>query len=263
MPHARLILAALTALALVAPAHALDFGPDAPLALRIFGDTLLWTHIAGGAAGILTGAAALAVRKGGRLHRRIGLAFVIAMTTSYAVAAAVAPFSDDGQRPNFIAGVLALYLLISGWMTARQRQTTASAWTWAGLAFSLAILTSGLIFMQMGAASPTGTVDGSPPDAFFLFTIVGAFSAAGEVHLLVRRELSRLAHVVRHLWRMCCSLFIATGSFFLGQMQVLPEPIRDSAWPYVLAFLPLLALLVWQILTRLDRRYRRVPAPAA
>jgi len=49
--------------------------------------------------------------------------------------------------------------------------------------------------------------------------------------LTVRRP-RRLA---RHLWRMCFAMFVATGSFFLGQAKVFPEPIR---------IFPLLALLV-------------------
>lgn len=253
-------IAALLALSLLPGAHALDFGPAAPPWLRLFGEGLRWTHIAGGSLGIVTGIITLATRKGGRMHRRVGLAFVAAMAAAYLVAACVAPFDDDGQRVNFIAALLALYLLLSGWTTARIRTARRTAWTAAGLAAALAIVAAGLTFMWMGSQDPTGTVDGSPPQAFMLFVIVGGFAAAGELHVLVRGELSRLARIVRHLWRMCCSLFIATGSFFLGQMQVLPQPMRDSAWPYVLAFAPLAALLVWQVLARLDRRYRKQPA---
>jgi peptidoglycan/LPS O-acetylase OafA/YrhL len=50
------------------------------------------------------------------------------------------------------------------------------------------------------------------------------------------RGASRLA---RHLWRMCFALFIAALSFFLGQSDEIPEPLR---------ILPLLALPVLMVL---------------
>jgi heme/copper-type cytochrome/quinol oxidase subunit 4 len=58
--------------------------------------------------------------------------------------------------------------------------------------------------------------------------------------------------LVRHLWRMCFALFIATASFFLGQAKVFPQPIRIPA----LLALPVVAVLVtmlywlWRVRTR-------------
>ena len=49
----------------------------------------------------------------------------------------------------------------------------------------------------------------------------------------------------RHLWRMCAALFIATGSFFLGQAQVFPAPIRDSGLLPVPVLVVLGAMLYW------------------
>jgi len=46
--------------------------------------------------------------------------------------------------------------------------------------------------------------------------------------MLVRGGVSGRQRVVRHLWRMCFGLFIATGSFFIGQPQVFPAFIRRT-----------------------------------
>jgi hypothetical protein len=126
-----------------------------------------------------------------------------------------------------------------------------------GLIVALSITAAGVIFMRMGAASPSGTVDGSPPQAFFLFTIAGAFAAAGELHALVRRQLSQVSRIARHLWRMCFSLFIASGSFFLGQQQVFPEAFRDSIPLYLIALSPLPVMLFWLGKVRFDAWRRR------
>ena len=181
----------------------------------------------------------------------------MAMVVAYAIGAGVAPFLDTGQRPNFIAGIMALYLLISGALAARRRDTKAGAPEVIGLIIALSITAAGVILMQMGSASPSGTVDGSPPQAFFLFTIAGAFAAAGELHVLVRRQLSNVSRIARHLWRMCFSLFIASGSFFLGQQQVFPEALQDSVLLYAIALSPLPVMLFWLGKVRFDDWRRR------
>jgi uncharacterized membrane protein len=248
----------------IALANNLEAGPGDPVWMHLGAKTLLWAHIAGGAIGMVTGVVALASRKGQRVHRAAGSVFFLAMFMAYAIGAGVAPFLDTGQRPNFVAGIMALYLLVSGAMAARRREVKAGAPEIIGLLVALGITTAGVVLMRMGAASPSGTVDGSPPQAFFLFTIAGAFAAAGELHVLLRRQLSNVSRIARHLWRMCFSLFIASGSFFLGQQQVFPEALQDSALLYAVALSPLPVMLFWLGKVRFDDwRRRRVKAAVA
>jgi uncharacterized membrane protein len=251
---------------LAAPAaHAarLQVDPDAPFWMHVGADILLWLHIGGGAAGIATGMVALASRKGGRIHRSVGTMFFWVMLLCYAVAAAVAPFLHVEQRTNTVAGLMALYLLLSGWAAARQKDLRAGPYQFAGLAAALGIAGAGALFMQMGADSTTGTVDGAPPQAFVLFTGIGIVAAAGELNILVRRTISGPARLARHLWRMCASLFIASGSFFLGQAQFLPDWVRNSMINVAMALAPLVAMLVYLVLVRLPKRKRRQANPAA
>lgn len=254
-------IAALVLLAAgAARATTLEVGPDAPTWARLGAAVLLYGHIGGGAVGMVSGLAALATRKGERAHRAAGAVFFVAMLITYAIGAGVAPFLDEGQRPNFVAGVLALYLLISGWRTARRGDAGVGAFEIAGFVIALAIAGMGVLFMRMGAASPTGTIDGSPPQAFFIFAFAGSAAAAGDLHAIVRRGLTGVSRIARHLWRMCFSLFIASGSFFLGQQQVLPGWFRETPLPYVLALAPLVLMVFWLVRVRLEGRWR--PAPA-
>ncbi|HEU0014094.1 MAG TPA: hypothetical protein VFQ45_10445, partial [Longimicrobium sp.] len=66
------------------------------------------------------------------------------------------------------------------------------------------------------------------------------------------------ARLARHLWRMCWAMWIATGSFFLGQADELPERLR--VWPALifLAVVPLLAMLYWLVRIRIRRPLRGV-----
>jgi hypothetical protein len=257
-----LFIVAATLLPSVALAENLEAGPGDPAWMHLGANALLWAHIAGGAIGMVTGVIALAARKGQRAHRAAGKLFFMAMFMAYAIGAGVAPFLDTGQRPNFIAGIMALYLLISGTVAARRREARAGAPEVIGLIVAVSITAAGVILMRMGAASPSGTVDGSPPQAFLLFTITGAFAAAGELNVLVRGQLSNAARIARHLWRMCVSLFIASGSFFLGQQQVFPEALQGSALLSVLAVAPLPVMLFWLGKVRFDDWRRQAKAAA-
>jgi hypothetical protein len=53
---------------------------------------------------------------------------------------------------------------------------------------------------------------------------------------------------------MCFGLFIATGSFFLGQMKFIPEPVRIVPLLLVLAFAPILFLVYWMWRVRVRGR---------
>lgn len=251
-------------LAVLAPpmAHAasLQVAPDAPAWMHVGAAALLWLHIGGGAAGIATGFIVLASRKGGRIHRGVGKVFFWVMLVSYGVTASVAPFMHVEQRTNTVAGLMALYLLVSGWAAVQQKDLKAGPWQVGGLVVALGIAGAGVLFMQMGATSPSGTIDGAPPQAFIVFTTLGMFAAAGEINVLARRTISGPARLSRHLWRMCASLFIASGSFFLGQMQLLPDWVTGNGIHFVLALGPLVLMLVYLVVVRIPRRRKVVAA---
>jgi len=68
--------------------------------------------------------------------------------------------------------------------------------------------------------------------------------------MLARGHTSDRQRITRHLWRMCFGLFIATGSFFLGQQQVSPAFLRGSIFLTVLAVLPFPLMIYWLIRVR-------------
>ena len=259
-----LLIAALPLLAGLAHADNLEAPPGAPLWMHLGAAALLYAHIGGGAVGLASGAVAIAAPKGRRIHRTAGTVFFVSMLITYAIGAGVAPFLDTGQRPNFVAGVMALYLLVTGWQTARGRvEVRAGTANYIGLAFALALVALGASFAWMGLQSETGTVDGSPPQAFYLFMVVGTFAAAGELHVILRKSLRGAARTARHLWRMCFSMFIASGSLFFGQPQVFPQWFHDTMLPLWLGFAPIIAMVVWLVLVRLPRRLRTAVAATA
>lgn len=227
---------------------------DAPAWQRVGAAILLYAHIGGGALGLLSGPVAILSPKGKPIHRAAGTVFFYSMLVCYAVGAAVAPALETGQRPNFVAGILSLYLLLSSWKAARTRSPQVKWTEYAGLALAILIAAMGAIFMVQGAQSPSGTIDGSPPDAFTLFLVIGTAAALGEIHVIVRGQIAGPSRIRRHLWRMCASLFIAAGSFFFGQAQLLPQVLVQSPLPMIAVAFPLVAIAIWLVLSGRPRK---------
>lgn len=235
----------------------LEINPDASSWAHFAAAILLYLHIGGGGIGLLAGTTASIAPKGRAVHRAAGKIFLVAMLITYTIGAGVAPFLAEGQRPNFVGGILALYLLITGVIAAKRKVFHAGLAEIVGLMFALLITATGVLFMYMGANSESGTVDGSPPQAFFIFVFVGAIAAIGELNVIIRRTLSNTARISRHLWRVCLSFFFASGSLFLGQPQVFPDWFNESILPSFLAVAPVLIAVIWAVKVRLKRFKKR------
>ena len=82
---------------------------------------------------------------------------------------------------------------------------------------------------------------------------MSAFRTWGPAQSYAQARDERLA---RHLWRMSFGLFIASGSFFLGQMKFIPKQIRVVPVLIVLAISPLVLLLYWMWRVRVKQSLR-------
>jgi uncharacterized membrane protein len=226
---------------------------------------LLTLHVSAGILGVLTGAVALFFLKGSRGHRLSGLFFVAAMLCMAGCGAILAVMKS--QPTNVCAGVLTFYMILTAWFTARRtEQAKTGIYDWVGLLIGLAV---GISITTMGIRVVTGAsppIDNAPTPAFFIMGGIALLSSAGDLRMIVRGSMAGKQRLIRHLWRMCFGLFIATGSFFLGQQQVFPAFLRGSTLLVVLGFLPLPVLFYWLLRVRLSKSYRRkvtVPGVAA
>jgi hypothetical protein len=167
------------------------------------------------------------------------------------------------QMNNVFGGVLAFYLVTTAWATGRRRDGETSIFDWGALLVALAV---GAIILTYGfkvANSPTRPKDGIPAGMYFFLGSVALLSAAGDVRMLVRGGVFGVHRIARHLWRMCFSLFIATGSFFLGQQQVFPRWLRKTNVLFLPAILPLILLIFWLFRVLLTNAYKRKLGPSS
>lgn len=229
----------------------------APLVARAAAAGLLALHIGGGLVGLASGATALAAPKGGRLHRRAGHVFLVAMLAMALIGAAVSPFLP--QRANVVPGLLTAYLVASGWRAGRQRNGATGRFEAVAMAAALATAAIGVLFAFQAAASPTG-LDGDRSPVFLVFAALAAAPAALDAVMIRKGGLSGPSRIARHLWRLCLAMLIATSSLFLGQPKVFPAGLRGSP----LMFAPEIALLAtWIYWAIRVRPRRRAPTGAA
>ena len=209
----------------------------------------MWIHIAGGMVALASGTLAVVVRKGGVRHASSGTWFVVAMFVLGVTASILDPLRAEPQSP--VGGMMVCYFVATAWMTARRHDGRAGRFekiaAAAALGFAALMAWGALVG---GATTPAGR---GP-----VFALAGlcALAGLGDLRTVLRAKLTATQRLSRHLWRMLFAFFIATGSFFLGQQDVLPRAVQGSPILFVPAFAPFALMLFWLVRIRLGSRFR-------
>ena len=234
----------------------LQISPDAPFLLHGLAMAALVLHVGGGATGIVSGWVAILARKGGRLHRVAGTVFFVAMLTMTGIATIVAPMLDADQWVNTTMAVFTFYLTATAWATVQRRAGEVGRFERAAAVVPVGVAAVGLWLAWVSAQ--TGAAGANAP--VFPFAIIAALAAVCDVRMIRRGGISGAPRVARHLWRMTLALFVATGSFFLGQQKFLPEAMQGTFIPAVPVLGVVVLLAFWMLRVRLPRRPRPTPA---
>jgi uncharacterized membrane protein len=206
----------------------------------------LLLHIAAGIAGVLAGCVALFSRKGSPVHKKAGNGFVIAMMWMAGSGAWIG--FTRGQRINVIAGTFTLYLVTSAWLTVRRKPATIGRRERVLFLFGVTIAAMCAVFYAQSK--------GPFAAAYIVFGGIATLAIAGDARMLLRRGVTGSGRMVRHVWRMCFALFIATASFFLGRAgdpvlrktglrAQLFDPIRATHLPAVPVLIVIGMTIFW------------------
>lgn len=222
---------------------------------------ILILHICGGLVGLLSGAAAASFRKGSRWHALSGSVFVISMLTMAAAGVTLAVMKS--QPGNIVGGTLTLYLVATGWVTAKRRDPETSLFDWSALLLVVALSATEVTWGLQAAMSPTGMKYDYPPGPYFFLGSIAVLATVGDVRVLVRGGISGSHRLARHLWRMCFALFVASSSLFLARQQLFPAIMRKTGALILLSFAPLIVMIFWLIRVRLASAHKlKVTGPA-
>jgi hypothetical protein len=117
--------------------------------------------------------------------------------------------------------------------------------------------TTAVLFLVQGVVvwqKPHHMFAGVPAGMIFFLGTVCLLAAIGDIRMILEGGLRGTRRLARHLWRMCFGLFVATGSFFIGQAKFIPAPIRVMPLLFILGIAPLVILLYWMWRVRLRGR---------
>jgi uncharacterized membrane protein len=223
-------------------------------------NAVLAIHVAAGGLAMVLGAVALTAKKGGTIHRRSGLLFVCAMLVM-AVSAAILGIRN-GAVGNVVAAFMTAYFVGTALTTVRP----ASRWTGRInaaallLAMGLALLAvvGGINKISTPGLSPGGVPFRTIGVMSFMLAAVLLLAAVGDVRIMRVGPARGGPRLARHLWRMCFALFIAAGSFFLGQAKVIPKPIRIIPLLAIPVVAVLVTMLYWLWRIRVRRSFARI-----
>ena len=153
------------------------------------------------------------------------------------------------------AGLLAAYLVFSAMTTVKPLPGVGQHFNVALMVLAFAYAVVSLYGGVTEWLDPTIEVVGRPRivPPLIAGTVI-LLAAIGDLRAIRAGGLQGSRRLARHLWRMCFGLFIATGSFFLGQMKLIPEQVRYVPLLLVLAFAPILFLVYWMWRVRIRGR---------
>jgi len=209
-------------------------------------------HVGMGLIALTAGFIAIAARKGGKWHRRSGMVFVYTMIATGITAAGISVYS--GKSPG--GGVLTAYFVFTAYTAIKPLPGAGRRVDIALMVLAFTIAAAGYAGAFTALGRPGNQINGVPAGMLFFMATINLLAAIGDVRMIRAGGVQGTRRLARHLWRMCFGLFIASGSFLIGQMKFIPEPIRNVPLIVALAVSPLVVLLYWIWRVRLKQNLR-------
>jgi uncharacterized membrane protein len=210
-------------------------------------------HVGTGLTALAAGFLALALRKGGKWHRVGGRVFVVAMIATGITATAISLYEG---KESFAGGLVTAYLVFTAYTTVKPLPGARRQVDIALMVMAFVFGTLGYVRAVDALGRPGSQIEGVPAGMMFFMTTIVMLAAIGDARMVLAGGITGARRLARHLWRMCFGLFIASGSFLIGQMKFIPEPIRVGPLLVVLAVSPLVMLLYWMWRVRLRQNLR-------
>ena len=227
--------------------------------MRAAAEAALALHIAGATAALISGPAAMILKKGGRLHRLTGNVFFVSMLVMTGIGAVVAPMLHDPF--SAVGGAFGFYLTATGWAAVIRPAGRIARFEPLALAFILAVGAATVMLVNRGMTDPA-SLNGQPWQAGAVFAALCALAAAADISMILRRGVSGPARIARHLWRLCLAWLLAWISF-TAQPRAQPAFLHGSPILMIPALLVLIAMAWWLVKLGLERRRPRAALQGA
>ena len=210
-------------------------------------------HVGTAMVALIAGFIAIAARKGGAWHRRSGLVFVYGMIAMGLTATGISLYEG---KTMFAGGTFAAYLVFTGWTTVKPFPGGGRRADIALMVLPLTLAVAGYAVGFAALGSHRMLFEGVPVPMIFFLNTIALLAAIGDFRMILAGGIHGTRRLARHLWRMSFGLFVASGSFFIGQMKFVPGPIRVVPLLMALGVSPLVLLLYWMWRVRLRQNLR-------
>jgi uncharacterized membrane protein len=200
-------------------------------------------HVIAAAIALVSGFIALYAFKGRTLHRKSGTLFAYAMLVM-SLSGAVMAVGRASAAINIPVALVTAYLVITSLATVRPPSSRSRRLDRTAMVAAFAFGAGSLLVAISGGAR------GRTAFPLVMLGVLALFAGEGDRRMMRAGGLKGAARLRRHLWRMCTALFVAAGSFFLGPVRRIPEPLRLPAFRLIpLVVLVTMVYWLW--------RYRR------
>jgi hypothetical protein len=201
-------------------------------------DNTVGLHVVSGLVGVGAGFLALYTTKGALVHRKSGIAFVVAMLVMASLGMWISVARNKAPSINIPAGLMTCYLIITSLVTVRR----PASWP-RGVEIALMGVIVGVGLYDLGLAASevvrAGRFVAIPTVPFTIFALVCFLAARGDYRVLKDGPLKGGRRLARHLWRMSVAMLVGLISFVVQLPKILPEGVRV---PPVMIALPILSI---------------------
>ncbi|PKG85176.1 hypothetical protein CXF85_06130 [Colwellia sp. 75C3] len=202
-------------------------------------------HAIAGSIAILSGFSALSLRKSSKQHRTVGNVFVLAILLLGLTGIYIA--YSRSIMLSLVNGIFLCYFVGTAWMTVKRKAGTIGKFEWIAFFVALSIFGMLINFAIEASQTDSGKLNGFGPEVFYFFATIALIAAVMDLKMIVDGGIRDSHRIVRHLWRMCFPMFMATAAFFLGQAKLLPEPVRKIEYLAIPVVIVLLSMIYWII----------------
>jgi len=213
-------------------------------------------HFIAGAIAIIAGFAALIFSKGSSLHKLAGNIFLLSMLLLGVTSVYVA--YTRTIMLSLINGMFICYLVSTSWMTIKRK--AGSVGYFEKIAFLAGVFVAIMLikFGLQAAHSDSGKLSGFGPEVFYFFATIATIAIIYDMKMIYRGGLVGTQRIVRHLWRMCFPMFMATAAFFFGQAKLLPEPLQKMELLAIPVVLVILFSSYWLFRVQFTKLYKNL-----
>jgi len=216
-------------------------------------------HVVLGAVALLSGMVAILCRKGSRLHSRGGIVFAASMLAMLVGGLGIAALKVNPSTLLATSSVVAGYLIATAWRAIRCKSGVAGRFEYAAFAIVTACVGVYLWLGYMAAVSPTGRFDGVGQEVIVPNLLVAGLGAVFDLSFILRRRLTGVQRLARHVWRICMAMFVMVSAIFLGgfgQKLFIPQALHGSPLLAIPPAATLLFMTYWLVRLRFAKRTR-------